>query len=107
VRRIPSKSVESFEKEIQEDENTSIKREPSNALLLSILTLIEHGAQIPDEQNIPSGLLFAMKNRIIEITFIQDYIFQKFNTSIALIITDFTMLPIKNISLQNLMNFLD
>jgi ankyrin repeat protein len=73
---------------------------------LCILTLIEHG-EVSLDEDISSDLLLLIKQRIVEITFMKDHIFQIFEEPVAETIIDFTMLPIQNTSLQNLLNFLD
>jgi len=71
-----------------------------------ILLLIEAGAQL-DENDVFEELIFAVQNRIIEITFMKEAIFEKWTGRIAQAITDFTIDPFTNISLQNLSQFLD
>jgi len=71
-----------------------------------ILVLIEAGAEL-DENDVFEGLISAIQNRVIEITFMKETLFQKWTGRIAQAITDFVMDPIKNTSLQNLSEFLD
>jgi len=80
---------------------------PSQELFMPcILLLIEAGAEL-DENYVFEELISAIQNRIIEITFIKKTIFQKWTGRIAQAITDFTMEPFTNTSLQNLSQFLD
>jgi ankyrin repeat protein len=74
--------------------------------LLPIVILLEAGAEFPQNETIPFQMKGAVQNRIIEITFIKDKIFEKFTERIAQVILDFTMQPFRNTSLQNLSNFL-
>jgi len=71
-----------------------------------ILLLIESGAQL-DENDVFEELTSAKQNRIFEITFTKGKIFEKWTGRIAQAITDFTMDPFTNTSLQNLSQFLD
>ena len=71
-----------------------------------VLLLIEAGAEL-DENNVFEELISAIQNRIVEITFIKKTIFEKWNERIAELITNFTMDPFTDISLQNLSEFLD
>jgi len=71
-----------------------------------ILLLIEAGAEL-NENYVFEGLIPAIKNRIIEITYMKKIIFGKWTERIAKVITDFTMEHSTNTSLQNLSQFLD
>jgi len=71
-----------------------------------VLLLIEAGAEF-DKNNIFEELLCAIQNRIIEITSMKEIIFEKWTGRIAQEISDFTMDPFTNRSLQNLSQFLD
>merc|ERR1712034_76923 len=79
----------------------------NNELLMPcILLLIEAGAELRESyvfEELPS----AIQNRIIEITFMKEIIFEKWTGRIAQAITDFTMHSFTNTSLQNLSQFLD
>jgi len=70
-----------------------------------LLLLIESGAQW-NENDVFEELTSAIKNRIIEITFMKEKIFEKWTGRIAQAITDFTMDPFTNTSLHNLSQFL-
>jgi len=69
-----------------------------------VLLLIEAGAQY--ENDVFEELISGIQNRIIEITFMKEIIFQKWTGRIAQAITDFAMEPFTNTSLQNLLPFL-
>jgi ankyrin repeat protein len=71
-----------------------------------ILLLIEAGAQL-DENDVFEKLITSIQNRIIEITFMKETIFEKWTGRIAQAITDYTMAPFTKASLQNLSQFLD
>jgi len=71
-----------------------------------ILFLIEYGSHL-DENCVSEKLILAIQNRIFEITFMKETIFQKWTGRIAQAITDFTIDPFTNTSLQNLCQFLD
>jgi ankyrin repeat protein len=71
-----------------------------------ILLLIEAGAEL-DKNDVFEELISAIQNRIAEITFMKEILFQKWTGRIAQSITDFVMDPIRNTSLQNLSQFLD
>jgi len=71
-----------------------------------LLLLIEAGAQL-NEHDLFEELISAIKNRIIEITFMKQILFEKWTGRIAQAITDFTIDPFTNTSLQNLSQFLD
>jgi len=70
------------------------------------LFLIEAGATL-NGNDVVEELISAIQNRIIEITFTEQTIFQKWTGRIARAITDFTMDPYINTSLQNLSQILD
>jgi len=70
------------------------------------LFLIEAGAAL-NENDVFEELISAIQNRIIEITFTEQTIFEKWTGRIARAITDFTMEPYTNTSLQNLSQILD
>jgi len=70
------------------------------------LGLIEAGATL-NENDVFEELISAIQNRFIEITFTEQTIFEKWTGRIAQAITDFTMDPFTNTSLQNLTQFLD
>ena len=74
--------------------------------LICTLFLIEAGATL-NENDVFEELISAIQNRIIEITFTEQTIFQKWTGRIAQAITDFTMEPYTNTSLQNLSQILD
>jgi ankyrin repeat protein len=59
---------------------------------LCILTLIEAGANF-DHNEVPAKAIFLIQNRIVEITFTKNQIFENFPDIIAEIIINFTMLP--------------
>ena len=69
-----------------------------------ILLLIEAGAEL-DEIYVFEKLISAIQNRIIEITFMKEIIFEKWTGRIAQAITDYTMDSFTNTSLQNLSKF--
>jgi hypothetical protein len=71
-----------------------------------LLLLIEAGVKL-DEYYVFGKLLYAIQNRIIEITFMKQKIFEKWTGRIAQVITDFTMEPFINTSLHNLSQFLN
>jgi hypothetical protein len=71
-----------------------------------ILLLIEAGAEL-NNNYIFEELIFAIQNRIIEITFMKEIIFEKWTVRIAQTITDFTMDPFTNTSLENLSQVLE
>jgi len=71
-----------------------------------ILFLIESGEQL-NENYVFEGLIFAIQNRIIEITVVKKTIFENWTGRIAQAITDFTMGIITSTSSQNLSQFLD
>jgi len=71
-----------------------------------VLLLIEVGAEL-NENDVFEELIPAIQNRIIEITFMKERLFEKWTGRIAQAITDFTMEPFTNASLQNLSIFLD
>jgi len=71
-----------------------------------ILLLMEFGAEL-DENDVFEELISAVQNRIIEITFMKEAIFEKWTGRIAQAITDFTMETFTTTSLQNLSRFLD
>jgi len=71
-----------------------------------ILLLIEAGARC-NAIDVFEELISAIQNRIIEITFMKEIIFKKWTGRIAQAITDFTMDPFTNKSLQYLSQFLD
>ena len=73
-----------------------------------LLILIEAGAELSETDIFEElTLMSTIQNRIIEITFMKKYIFEKWTGRIAQLITDFTMDPFTNMSLRNLSNFLD
>jgi len=72
-----------------------------------ILLLIEAGGEVTEEYVVFEELICAIQNRITEITFIKKTIDKKWTGRIAQLITDFTMEPFTDISLENLSNFLD
>ena len=71
-----------------------------------ILLLIEAGAEL-NNNYIFEKLISAIQNRIIEITFMKETIFEKWTVRIAQTIIDFTMDPFTNASLENLSQFLE
>ena len=71
-----------------------------------ILLLIESGAQM-NENDVFQDLISAIQNRIIEITFMKEIIFEKWTGRIAQAITDYAIHPFTNTSLQNLSQILD
>jgi len=71
-----------------------------------VLLLIETGAEL-DGDYVFGELISAIQNRIVEITFTKEIIFKKWTGRIAQAITDFTIDPYTNTSLQNLSQFLD
>merc|ERR1712096_268187 len=72
-----------------------------------ILLLIEAGGEVSEEYDDFEKLNSAIQNRIFEITFIKKTIDKKWTGRIAQLITDFTMEPYTNKSLQNLSQFLN
>merc|ERR1712096_69640 len=72
-----------------------------------VLLLIEAGGEVSQEYDIFEELISAIQNRIIEITVMKKTIDKKWTQRIAQLITDFTMEPFTDISLQNLSKFLD
>jgi hypothetical protein len=77
-----------------------------DVFLQCIFFLIEAGATL-NENDVFEELSFAIQNRIIEITFTEKTIFEKWTGRIARAITDFTMAPYTPTSLQNLSQILD
>ena len=75
-----------------------------NNFLPYILLLIEAGAEL-NANDVFEELHFAIQNRIIEITLMKDTLFEKWTGRIAQAITDFTMDPFTNTSLQNFEQF--
>jgi len=71
-----------------------------------VLLLIEAGAEL-NKNDIFDELIFAIKNRIIEITFMKEKIFEKWTGRIAQAITDFAIDSFTNTGLQNLCQYLD
>jgi len=73
-----------------------------------ILLLIEAGAEM-NEKYVFEELTSAIQNRIVEITFMKEIIFEneKWTRRIAQAITDYAMDSFTNTSLQNLSQFLD
>jgi ankyrin repeat protein len=71
-----------------------------------ILLLIEAGAEL-NKNYVFEELIPVIQNRIIEIMFVKEIIFEKWTERIAKVITDFTMDPFTSKSLQNLSQFLD
>merc|ERR1711925_37545 len=71
-----------------------------------ILLLIEAGAEL-DESFVFEELTSAIQNRIIEITFMKEKLFEKWTGRIAQAITDYTMHSFTNTNLQNLSQFLN
>jgi len=71
-----------------------------------ILFLIESGAQM-NENDVFEDLHSAIQNRIIEITFMKETIFEKWTGRIAQAITDYALHPFTNTSLQNLSQILN
>jgi len=67
-------------------------------LMACIILLIEAGAKL-DKNDIFEELIFAIQNRIIEITFMEKKHFQKWTGRIAQAIIDFIMDPITNTTL--------
>jgi hypothetical protein len=76
------------------------------SFLQCALFLIEAGGEL-NENDVFEELISAKQNRIIEITFTEQTIFEKWTGRIAQAITDFTMDPFTSKSLQNLSQFLD
>jgi len=60
-----------------------------------------------EEYVVVEELIFAIQNRIIAIAFIKKTIDKKWTERIAHLITDFTMEPFTDISLQNLSTYVD
>ena len=78
--------------------------------LICTLFLIEAGATLNKNDvfsYFSEELISATRNRIIEITFTEQTIFKKWTGRIAQAITDFTIHPFTNTSLQNLCQHLD
>jgi len=73
----------------------------SKPFIPCLLLLIESGAQV-DENYLFEELISAIQIRIMEITFMKQTIFEKWTGRIAQAITDFTISPVTNTSLQNL-----
>jgi len=73
-------------------------------LIPCLLLLIEAGAKL-DKNDIFEELIPAIGTRIIEIIFIRETIFENWTDRIAQVITDFTMHPIRNTSLQKLSKY--
>jgi len=71
-----------------------------------VLLLMEVGGEVSEEHDVFEELISAIQNRIIEITFTKKIIDKKWTGRIAELITNFTMEPFTDISLQNLSNFL-
>jgi ankyrin repeat protein len=71
-----------------------------------ILLLLEAGAELPQNHSLPSKIKLAVKHRLVEITFTKTKLFKKFPARIAQLITDLTMLPSTDKSLQNLPQYL-
>jgi len=71
-------------------------------LMPYILLLIEGGAQL-NKNDVFEELIVAIKNRIIEITFMKETIFEKWTGRIAQAITDFTMEPFTKTSVYFLL----
>jgi len=71
-----------------------------------VLLLIEAGAKLSKDE-VFEGLISTIQNRILDITFMKQIIFEKWTERIAQLITNFTMEPSTNTSLQNLSEFLD
>jgi hypothetical protein len=69
-----------------------------------LVLLVESGAKL-DKSDIFEELICGSQNRIIEITFLKQTIFEKWTGRIAQIITDFTIDPFTKTSLQNLSEF--
>jgi len=72
-----------------------------------VLLLIEAGSTLLVENAVFEELHSAIQNRIIEITFMKEIIFEKWTGRIAQVITDFTMEAFTDKSLQNLSQFLN
>ena len=71
-----------------------------------VLLLIEVGGKL-SENVVFEELSSAIQNRIIEITFVKNIIFEKWTGRIAELIADFTMDPFTDMSLENLSESLD
>jgi ankyrin repeat protein len=71
-----------------------------------LLLLIESGAQMK-KNDVFRDLISAIQNRIIEITFMKETIFEKWTGRIAQAITNYAIHPFTNASLQNLSQILD
>jgi hypothetical protein len=82
--------------------------EEINTIYLCMLFLIENKGQISDKQvyDLSSEVRLAIKNRLVEITYMKNQIFETFTEHVAQVICDFTMLPITNISLQTTLQIL-
>jgi hypothetical protein len=70
-----------------------------------LLLLIEAGAELTGKYAFKE-LIFAIQNRISEITLMKEIIFEKWTGRIAQVITDYSMGPFTNTSLENLSQFL-
>merc|ERR1712034_292359 len=75
-------------------------------IIQCVLLLIEAGSTLLVENAVFEELHSAIQNRIIEITFMKEIIFEKWTGRIAQVITDFTMEAFTDKSLQNLSQFL-
>ncbi len=83
------------------------RRLSNNELFMPcILLLIESGAQL-NKHDLFEELISAIQIRHIEITFMKQIIFEKWTGRIAQAITDYTIHPFTNTSLQNLSQILD
>jgi len=71
-----------------------------------VLLLIEAGGEMSEEHVVFEELISAIQNRIIEIAFLKKTIDKKWTGRIAQLITNFTMEPFTDMSLQNLSKFL-
>merc|ERR1712096_16050 len=72
-----------------------------------VLLLIEADGEVSEEYDVFEELISAIQNRIFEITCLKKTIDKKWTQRIAQLITDFTMEPFTDRSLQNLSKFLD
>lgn len=72
-----------------------------------VLFLIEADGEVSEDHVLSEELISVIQNRITEITFLKKIIDKYYTERIAQLITDFTMEPFTDISLQNLSNFLD
>jgi len=75
-------------------------------LMPCILLLIENGSQF-NEIYVFDELISTIKNRIIEITFMKEIIFEKWTGRIAHVIFNFTAEPFTNTNSENLSEFLN